>query len=158
MDVLEVVYSILRQLTAEMFDYAKENGVGIVARTAIESGFLSGKYQPGHVFGDSDSGDHRNRWPAEIRDRILQMVCDMQTFAVRPPYENMAQAAVKFALAPPAVTSVIIGAKNADQMRRNMSLGSLPQLDNDIVERLKREYGDKTPLCNSDPSLDPRWS
>ena len=158
MDVLEVVYSILRQLTAEMFDYAKENGVGIVARTAIESGFLSGKYQPGHVFGDSDSGDHRNRWPAEIRDRILQMVCDMQTFAVRPPYENMAQAAVKFALAPPAVTSVIIGAKNADQMRRNMTLESLPQLDNDIVERLKREYGDKTRLCNSDPSKDPRWS
>lgn len=157
-DVLEVVYSILRQLNAEMFDYAEENGVGIVARTAIESGFLSGKYQPGHVFGDADSGDHRNRWPAETRDRIFQMVCEMQNFAVRPPYENMAQVAVKFALAPSAVTSVIIGAKNADQMRRNMALESLPQLDNDIVERLRGEYGDKTLSCNSDPSKDPRWS
>jgi len=157
-DVLEVVYSILRQLNAEMFDYAEENGVGIVARTTIESGFLSGKYPPGHMFGDADSVDHRNRWPVETRDRIFRMVHDMQAFAVRPPYENMAQVAVKFALAPAAITSVIIGAKNADQMRRNMALESLPPLDTDIVERLKREYGDKTLSCNTDPSKDPRWS
>ncbi len=156
-DVLEVLYSVLRQLNTEVFDYAREKGIGVVARTVLESGFLSGKYQPGHVFGTKNIGDHRNRWDMKTRDRIFRMVSEMKSYAVRPPYENMAQVAVKFATEPTAVTSVIVGARNAAQVRRNMAVESLPALDQDTVDRLKKEYGDKTLLFNSELDADPKW-
>jgi len=156
-DVLEVLYSILRQLNSKVFEYAKNKGIGIVARTVLESGFLSGKYQPGHVFGAGKAEDHRNRWDMETRNRIFQMVSEIKSYAVRPPYENMAQVAIRFAMEPPAVTSVIVGARSAEQVRRNIAVESLPPLDSDVVDRIKREYGDKTLLFNSEPTADPRW-
>ena len=62
-NALQVVYSILRQLHTGMFDDAFHNGVAIIARTAMESGFLSGKYKPGHVFKSTENSiDHRSRW------------------------------------------------------------------------------------------------
>ena len=44
-DVLQVIYSIFRQKNSEVFKIAKDNKVGIVARTILENGFLA-EYQP----------------------------------------------------------------------------------------------------------------
>ncbi len=157
-DVLEVVYSVLRQLNAGMFDYAKEKGVGIVARTVIESGFLSGKYKPGHFFRSTDTSvDHRSRWSDDTQTKIFEIAAEIANFAVRPPYENLAQVAIRFALEPDAVTSVIVGARNAEQVKRNLAIDAMAPLDKDILDRLKQDYGDKTHLCNTEPSADPRW-
>ena len=48
-DVFQVVYSILRQKLYDVILEAQNAGIGIVARTALESGFLSGNYRPGHT-------------------------------------------------------------------------------------------------------------
>jgi len=158
-DALEVVYSILRQLNAGVLDYAKEKGVGIVTRTVIESGFLSGKYKPGHVFRSTETSvDHRSRWSDETQTKIFELVSEMEKVAVRPPYENLAQVAIRFALAPAGVTSVIVGARSAEQVKRNMAVEALPPIDNDIMERLKQDYMDVGEICNTEPSVDPRWS
>jgi aryl-alcohol dehydrogenase-like predicted oxidoreductase len=143
-DVIQVVYSILRQRCTEIFDYAHQKGVGIVARTSIESGFLSGKYRPGHVFTES----HRKRWEVETQRKIFDAVAEMESYAVQPPYSSLAQVAVRFAMEPMSVSSVIVGAKSADQMRMNMAVASLPPLDADIIERLKREFGGMTDAFN----------
>ena len=47
-DALQVICSIFRQKTSEMFEEARDKGVGIIGRTLLESGFLTGKYKPGH--------------------------------------------------------------------------------------------------------------
>ena len=157
-DALEVVYSILRQLNAGVFDYAKEKGWDIIARTAIESGFLSGKYKPGHIFKSTDTSvDHRSRWSDETQTKIFELVSEMGKNAVRPPYENLAQVAIRFALAPAGVTSVIVGARNAEQVNRNMAIEKLPPIDEDIMERLRKDYRDVGEICNTEPSADPRW-
>jgi aryl-alcohol dehydrogenase-like predicted oxidoreductase len=139
-DVIQVVFSILRQLTEEIFDYAYDKGVGIVVRTSIESGFLSGKYRPGHVFSEG----HRKRWTGDTQTRIFERVAEMEAYAVHPPYRSMAQVAVRFSLEPKAVSSVIIGAKNVAQVQENMEVGSLPPLHKDLLERLQNEFGERT--------------
>ena len=40
----EIIYSIFRQGNAKVFELAHQAGVGIIARTLLESGFLTGKY------------------------------------------------------------------------------------------------------------------
>ena len=44
---------------------------GIVARTVLESGFLTGKYKPGQTFSGDD---HRKRWGGQRLESILQQV------------------------------------------------------------------------------------
>jgi aryl-alcohol dehydrogenase-like predicted oxidoreductase len=139
-DVIQVVYSILRQRCTEIFDYAHRSGVGVVARTSIESGFLSGKYRPGHLFTES----HRRRWEAVTQRRIFDVVAEVEAYAIRPPYSSLAQVAIRFALEPMSVSSVIVGAKSAGQAQMNTAVASLPPLDADIMERLKREFAGMT--------------
>jgi aryl-alcohol dehydrogenase-like predicted oxidoreductase len=143
-DAIQVVYSILRQRIGEIFEYANKRGVGIVARTSIESGFLSGKYRPGEII----KADHRKRWTGDTQTRIFERVAELETYALRPPYRSMAQVAVRFSLEPKAVSSVIVGAKNAAQVRENMDVGALPPLDEDLIERLQNEFGGRTEAYN----------
>ncbi len=147
-NALQVVYSILRQLHTGMFDDAFQNGVAVIARTAMESGFLSGKYKSAHVFDGTVKNDHRNRWSAEKQKKILAMAAEMQDWAVVSPYQTLAQVAIKFSLAPRQVSSLIVGAKNARQVQMNVAAASLPGLSREVVEKLVREYSEKTALAN----------
>ena len=56
-DAIQLVYSILRQKNLEAIEYAYKNDVAIIARTTLESGFLTGKYAVGTRFA---SDDHRS--------------------------------------------------------------------------------------------------
>jgi len=52
-DALQLIYSMFRRAHEETFAYAAERGVAIIARTVLESGFLTGKYRASDAF----SGD-----------------------------------------------------------------------------------------------------
>jgi len=143
-DVIQLVYSIFRQKTREIFDEAKEKNVGLVGRTSLESGFLTGKYEPGHAFTGKD---HRQRW-ADRLDAILMCAQELKATAVNPPYETLTQVAIRFAMIPDAIGSTIVGAKSAEQMQANLNAVDLPPLDQGLVDRLVSEYGQRTEEFN----------
>jgi aryl-alcohol dehydrogenase-like predicted oxidoreductase len=147
-NALQVVYSILRQLHAGMFENAFESGVAIVARTAMESGFLSGKYKPDHVFNGKIENDHRNRWPVTKQEKIFSIAQEMKDWAVVSPYQTLAQVAIKFSLVPKHISSLIVGARNPHQVQMNVDAALLPDLKNEIVEKLVSEYSEMTALAN----------
>ncbi len=140
-DVIQLVYSILRQRHAAVIEEAYRQGVGIVARTALESGLLTGKYQPGHEFTGQDQ---RTRYNREKLDFILKTTQELMQSVVNPPYDSLAQVAIHFSLALEGVSSLIIGAKTVEQMQRNMQTAAKPALDGDLVRKLRQEYGDLT--------------
>jgi aryl-alcohol dehydrogenase-like predicted oxidoreductase len=148
-DVILIAYSILRQRTAEIFDYAKEKKVGLIARSVLESGFLTEKYKPGNVFEEG----HRKRWNEKILKEIFEKVIYMGKFAIRRPYKTLVEVAINFALDNDAVSSVILGAESVDEILANFEAVSLPPIDQDIVERLKSEFNGKTERYN--PSASP---
>ncbi|MFP4380868.1 MAG: aldo/keto reductase [Candidatus Sumerlaeia bacterium] len=147
-DAIQLIYSILRQKNAEIFDYAQEKGVALVARTSIESGFLSGKYKPGVNFKEGKGWDHRGRWDQEQLAQILEKVQELEGFAVQPPYEGLAQVAIRFALESPQVSACIPGAKNPEQVKKNMAVAELPPLDSELVKKLRTEYSGLEDLVN----------
>ncbi|MEE4243068.1 MAG: aldo/keto reductase [Desulfopila sp.] len=146
LDVLQVAYSILRQANAEIFEKAKENSVGVVTRTSIESGFLSGKYRPGHVF----PSDHRMRWSKETLAKIFSLADELSKWVIRPPYQSLAEVAIRFSLAPEEVSSLLVGARTTEQLQRNLKTLLLPPLDPDIIERLQQEFSGRTEEFNPD--------
>jgi aryl-alcohol dehydrogenase-like predicted oxidoreductase len=143
-EVLQLAYSIIRQANEKVFKKAHSNGVGIVARTAIESGFLSGKYRPGHVF----KSDHRLRWSKETLIEIFELANKIAEHAIKPPYSSLTQVAIRFSLAPDEVSSLLVGARDATQLQDNLNTLALPPLDKKIIDRIKKELSEMTEKFN----------
>jgi aryl-alcohol dehydrogenase-like predicted oxidoreductase len=146
-DALMVIYSIFRQKNAEVFRDATEAEVGIVVRTVLESGFLTGKYRPGHTFAKEN--DHRRRWGETRLANILECAGDLKQWAVVPPYESLAQVAIRFALDEEGVPNVVVGARAAQQIKESMAVASLPPLRPELRERLVKEYKGRTAAFNT---------
>ena len=143
-EVLQFAYSIIRQANAQIFEQAYRSGIGIVTRTSIESGFLSGKYKPGHVFPN----DHRLRWSREALTEIFRIANNLKRYAVRSPYQSLTEVAIRFSLAPKEVSSLLVGARSPEQLHKNLNTLSLPPLDQDIIEQLQKEFSGRTEEFN----------
>jgi aryl-alcohol dehydrogenase-like predicted oxidoreductase len=136
-DVLMIIYSIFRQGNDEVIAEAMEKDIGIVARTVLESGFLTGKYKPGTTF---TGRDHRKRWGPRRLSRMLQEVQELKSWAVLPPYEDLTQVAIRFVLDTPGVSSVVVGARTPQQIIESAKVSKLPPLPEALGTQLIETY------------------
>jgi aryl-alcohol dehydrogenase-like predicted oxidoreductase len=136
-EVLQINYSIARQKNGGVFDEAKRNGVGLITRWVLESGMLGGKYLPGHEFIWPDT---RNRFRPNERDAMLELGQTLKSMLPQG-YSNPVELAAAFALEDPAVSGVILGAINAEQVKRNCEMDGLPPLPKELIKKLKETYG-----------------
>jgi aryl-alcohol dehydrogenase-like predicted oxidoreductase len=114
---IQVIYNRLdKGPEAEVFPECKRQNLGVLARVPLASGFLSGKYKPGHKFGDKN--DVRSRREQEQIDERLREVEDIARNEV-PEGVDMASWALAWCLKNPLVTTVIPGCKNPGQVRSN---------------------------------------
>ncbi len=116
-DTIQVVYNMLeRAPETELLPMAKEKGIGIIARVPLASGFLTGKFTPETRFAPND---HRSRTypPEKIRTMVTQI--GRLDFLTEGKGKTLAQAALQYCLAHPAVSAVIPGAKTPEQARAN---------------------------------------
>ena len=123
MDAIQIVYNRLaREPEEKSFSICQEQNLGVLARVPLASGYLSGKYKPGHHFSDNEV---RGKYHEEAeRNRQLAEVEKIKADEV-PEGVDMAQWAIAWCLKHPAVTSVIPGVKNADQVRSNAAASEL---------------------------------
>ena len=121
-DVIQVIYNRLqREPELGVFASCRHQNMGVLARVPLASGFLSGKYQPGHVFADHDV---REVWMKAGRDALLEEVRNISTTEV-PTGVPMAAWALAWCLRNPAVTAVIPGCKDAAQVVANAAAAAL---------------------------------
>ena len=115
-EALQVIYNRLdRRPEQRDFPYALEHGLGVLARVPLASGFLSGKYKPGAKFSPNDT---RAGYTAAQLDEKLREVERIAREEV-PAGVPMAQWALAWCLKHPAVSAVIPGCKNVEQVRAN---------------------------------------
>ncbi|MFD0616258.1 aldo/keto reductase [Paenibacillus sp. GCM10027629] len=115
---IQVVYNRLdRTPENRVFPSCQEQDLGVLARVPLASGYLSGKYKPGAVF---DATDVRHRHDADMVRRKLEEVARIKRDEV-PEGVDMAQWALAWCLKHPAVTAVIPGCKNPEQVVANAS-------------------------------------
>lgn len=124
-DVLEVAYSIFYQgATTELLPLARKRKVGILAREPLANGFLSGKYGPDARFGD---GDIRAALPHEYVQAMTETAARLR-FLTQAGQRTPAQAALRFVLDDPVVSSVIVGAKTPEQVEENIGAAHAPPI------------------------------
>lgn len=90
-----------------------EAGVGVLARSPLCHGLLSGRWTEYRRFADDD---HRaSRWtPQALAIRVRQV--NQLRFLVHDDVPNLASAALRFVLSRPRVTSTIVGARRPAQI------------------------------------------
>ncbi len=115
-EAIQVVYNRLeRGPEAEVFPSCREQDLGVLARVPLASGYLSGKYKPGAVFG---SDDVRHRHDREATDAKLRLVEEIRRNEV-PEGTSMAAWALAWCLKHDAVSAVIPGCKDTAQVEAN---------------------------------------
>lgn len=137
LDGVQVIYNIFEQEPqADFLPTALESGVGVMARVAFDEGSLTGKFTELTRFAPDEFRNHY--FAGDRLARTVRRVARIKA-AIGPDEPDVATAALKFALKPKAVSTVIPGMRNAVQARMNCSISDQPPLS-DALELKLREH------------------
>jgi aryl-alcohol dehydrogenase-like predicted oxidoreductase len=125
---IEVFFNALYQEPQPAFRRAQEQGVGLIVKVPLDSGWLSGRYRGDHRFDDV-----RNRWSPEVLARRGALV--EQFAALVPPGASLTHAALQYCLAQPEVSTVIPGPKSVAQALDNF-MAADQALPDDVVRAI----------------------
>lgn len=145
---LQIIFNIFRQKPIHtLFAAALARKVGIIVRLPLASGLLSGKMTKQTSFPENDhrlfnrDGQHFNvgetfaglpyELGVELADELKQLV---------PEGVSMAAWALRWCLDFEAVSTVIPGARNPQQVLSNVSASTLPPLSSAVHEKLAEFY------------------
>ena len=124
----EVLFNAFHQEPLAAFQRAQAQGMGLIVKVPLDSGWLSGKYRR-----DSRFTGIRSRWSPEVIARRAALV--EQFAALVPPGTSLAHAALQYVLAQSEVSTVIPGAKTVEQARDNFAAAD-KQLSADAVRSI----------------------
>lgn len=128
-EAAEVFFNALYQDCLPAFAKAQSQGMGLIVKVPLDSGWLSGRYRGNHKFDDV-----RSRWSPEILKRRSDLV---EKFAMLVPEgTSMAHAALQFVLAQPEVSTVIPGAKTVEQALDNF-IAADKQLNAETIQAMR---------------------
>jgi myo-inositol catabolism protein IolS len=131
---IQVVYNRLDRAPEEqVFPSCIRQDLGVLARVPLASGYLSGKYKPGTEFTGEDVRAFHDRAETE---RKLKLVEDIARTEV-PQGVDMARWALAWCLKHPAVTTVIPGCKNVEQVLANAAAAELEIVRDDHPQAWK---------------------
>ncbi len=125
-----------RALVHGLLDLCAKEGIGLIIRTPLCFGFLSGKYSADSAFGEED---HRSQWSREQlalwagANRSFQNVLGSET-------GTEAQLALRFCLSFPGVSTVIPGMLMPQHVRENAMASHQGPLEISVLQRLAHVY------------------
>ncbi len=128
-----------RAIDCGLLERCRSLGVGVIARTPLCFGFLTGRYSCDNV---SDPHDHRARWPREQLERWIAAAASYGAVINSGGEQTSGQKSLRFCLSFDVVSAVIPGMLTAEQVQENIlasSLGALTPEELIQVERIYRE-------------------
>jgi aryl-alcohol dehydrogenase-like predicted oxidoreductase len=120
---LQAYYTVAgRDLEREIVPLLNSEGVGLMVWSPLAGGLLSGKYSRGE--SDKSEGEGRRAafdFPPVDGDRAYRLIEAMRTMAAGRKGCSVAQIALSWLLHQTVVSTVIVGAKRADQLADNIA-------------------------------------
>jgi aryl-alcohol dehydrogenase-like predicted oxidoreductase len=145
---VQIIFNIFRQKPAEFFfEKAKQKNAGIIVRVPLASGLLTGKFTASTDFA---SGDHRNfnrngeafdkgeTFSGVDYERGIAAVEALKK--IFPDQPNLAPIALKWILQFDAVSCIIPGASNVEQIDSNISAFDIPAFTADQLQAVQDIY------------------
>ena len=113
-------YSLLeRWVEAELLEELEKEGVGCIAFSPLAQGMLTGKYLKGIPEGSRAQRADGALQAESITPEILEKINRWNRLALERG-QTLAQMAISWLLKDPRVTSVLIGARTAEQLEENL--------------------------------------
>jgi aryl-alcohol dehydrogenase-like predicted oxidoreductase len=132
-DLLQIEYDLLSPTAEdELLPLAARNNVGIMARTPLARGLLTGKFK----VGEAIPADQHWRRPRGDRLQLRLERIEQLRFLERSD-QTLAQAALRFVLANPAVHCVVPGARTVQQVEANVPAADA-DLEGEELRRIKQ--------------------
>ena len=138
---LQPQYSLLvREIESEIVPACLDANIGLLPWSPLAGGWLTGKYRRDtDPAGATRLGEDPQRgmeaWEPRNKQARTWRILDVVTEIAKARGVNQAQVSLAWLEGQPAVTSVILGARNPDQLADNLGASSL-ELTPDELERL----------------------
>jgi len=160
LSTLQVIVNVFRRKPLEqVLPAAAAAGVGVLARVPLASGLLSGRYDESTTFAADDHRTYNRDGSAfDVGETFSGVPFDVGVRAARevaaltPKGATTAQLALRWLLDQPEITTVIPGARNAEQVRGNAAAADAQPLTAEVQESLRRIYDDRVR-----PHVHDRW-
>lgn len=141
-DVLQITYNIFNiEAEDKLFDVAKKHGIGLLVRMPLAQGILTGKLNPGQELSE----DQRAHVAGVRRDKRIELAVDLRPLDAQ--YEGgLTRLAHHFALTPRAVSAIIPGARNIEQLESNVAASNevgLPPEFRQKIAQIRRQWEQK---------------
>lgn len=149
-EVLQIGYNLLERSAEPLLEWARRERIGTLIRVPLAKGMLTGKYQgsqAAEALPPTDLRYERFQRP-ESRDAFekLPRLSFLADGDGNETGRTMPQAALRFVLQHPGVSSVIAGAKNRRQIEENAAACDVPAIEGAELERALEIAGTiKTP-------------
>lgn len=146
-DAVQVIYNVFDQNPEdELFPECEEYKVGVIARVPLDEGSLGGKMTRDTTFpaGDWRAGYFNAENLKNTMDRVDALREDL------PDGLSLPEAAIRFILANPVVSTMIVGMRREGHVRGNLAMSDAGGLDAALLERMRKHRWERTPAPWSD--------
>jgi aryl-alcohol dehydrogenase-like predicted oxidoreductase len=130
-EVLQFPLNIFDQSNAKILDAAAAKGLGLIAVRPLDSGWLTGRYGPNHIFLDA-----RSRWSRADKARRDELQKDIEGL-VSKSGTTTTQAALQFVLSFPQISCAVASVSDWHQVVGNVD-AARGSLDATVAEQLRR--------------------
>jgi aryl-alcohol dehydrogenase-like predicted oxidoreductase len=131
---LQAFYSLIaRDLENELVPLALDQKLGILTWSPLGGGFLTGKYRRGKPRPEgARRTDPTNQFLQFDEEKGYDIVDELERIA-HDHEATITQAALNYLLRKPAVTAVIVGVKNKQQLADNLKTSDWEMTDDDVA-------------------------
>jgi aryl-alcohol dehydrogenase-like predicted oxidoreductase len=131
----QIIHNLLEQDPGrELIGAARAHDIGLMARVPHSSGMLEGKYTKDTVFAEND---HRRHRPKEWLEQGLQKV---ERLGFLTEGRTLGQAAIKWLLAEPAITTVLPNIYDSEQLREFAAAPATADLSDADLDQVAALY------------------
>jgi aryl-alcohol dehydrogenase-like predicted oxidoreductase len=134
---VQMIYNLLEQEPGRgLIEAARETDTSLIVRVPHSSGMLEGHYDENTTFGKND---HRRHRPKEWLTTGLKKV-EQLSFLTESRERTLGQAALKFVLATPEITSTLPNIYGEEQIEEFAAAPDTPNLTPDELSRIADLY------------------
>ena len=134
---LQMIYNLLEQDPGRgLIAAARETDTSLIVRVPHSSGMLEGNYSEATTFGENDHRRHRPKdWLMNGLKKIEQL-----DFLTASGERTLGQAALKFVLAAPEISSTLPNIYDAEQLEEFAAAPDTPDLTEEELSRVEELY------------------
>jgi aryl-alcohol dehydrogenase-like predicted oxidoreductase len=150
-ETLQPPYSLLRrEIEDDALPYCLEHDVGVLVYGALAHGFLTGNMDEQTTFGPGDWRSDSPDFHGQTFQRNLETVRELRQFALEGLDCSVAQLAIAWVLANPAVEVAIVGARHPRHIEDSVVAAGV-ELSDDDLEQIDRIVAGATPVVGPSP-------